>query len=109
MRIARSADARQLLARQAVDDAPAAERSDHLHEPALIGDGLADDRGVAAERMSLHRHKRGRSACGRDHCDQLALVGDIERIEAQEFAGCGHFGLDRDQPFVDSEAHARLI
>ena len=87
-----------------VDDAPAAERSDHLHEPTLVGDRLADDRGVAAERMSLHRRERSRGAIGRNDCDQLAFVRDIERIEAQEFAGCGHFGLDWDRLFVDLES-----
>ena len=33
----------------------------------------------------------------RDDGDQLALVGDVKRIEAKEFAGRGNFRPDRDR------------
>ena len=47
MRIARSADARQLLAGEPVDDPPAAERGAHLDEAVGVLDRAADDRRIA--------------------------------------------------------------
>ena len=46
---------------------------------------------------------------GRDEGDQLALVGDIERIEAEQFAGRRHLPLDRQRVFLDADADARLM
>ena len=54
-----SADARQLLAGEPVDDARPPKRVSHLDEVVRVLDHLADDRGIAAERMRAHRRRAG--------------------------------------------------
>ena len=81
------ADAGQLLAGQPVDDAAAAEARLHLHEVVRVVDHLADDRGVASERMRAHRREQALGVGGATDRDELALVGDVERIEPEELAG----------------------
>ena len=70
-----------------VDDAAAAEARVHLDEVVRIGDHLADDRGVASERMRAHRREQPVGVLGAADRDELAFVGDVERVEAQELAG----------------------
>ena len=49
-----SADARQLIAAQPVDDALAAETRAHLHEVMRIGHHFTDQRGISAQRVRQH-------------------------------------------------------
>ncbi len=43
---------------------------------------------------------------GRHDRDELAFVGDVERIEAEQLAGAAHLGLQRDRRLVERDAHA---
>src|SRR5512132_2361838 len=76
----RLADARELLAGQPVDDAVAAEPGAHLHEAVRIADDLADDRRLPAERMRAHGRQQPFRVLRRAEGDELALVGDVQRI-----------------------------
>jgi hypothetical protein len=80
----RPADPWQLVAGQPVDDALAAEARAHLYEMVRVGHHLADDRGVASERMRTHRRQQPRGVLGRADRDELAFAGDAQRIQAQE-------------------------
>ena len=87
----RSADPRQLLAGQPVDDAPAAEaRCPSARSGARR---RCTSPMIAASRPSGCARIAASSALGvvggADR-DQLALVGDVERIEAEELAGGRH-------------------
>ena len=53
----------------------------------MVGDDLADDGGVPAERMRAHLGEDGIGHLGADDGEQLAFVGDVERVEAEDLAG----------------------
>ena len=88
-------DARQLFSHEHVHDAAAAE--DGLHDDAagaVVGD-FADDRGPAAQGMRLQGRQR-RVGLGRgDDADDLSLVSEIQRVEAQDLAEAPDLGADR--------------
>ena len=46
----------------------------------------SDDRGACAQRMRAHRRQRRLGLLGRHDRDDLALVGEIERIEPEDLA-----------------------
>ena len=56
----------------------------------VFGYDPSDDGPVAAERIRAQAGERLLGAPGRDHGDELALVGHVERIEAQDLAGAAH-------------------
>ena len=51
---------------------------------------LADDGGLSAQRMTLHYLQQLLTILRFADTDQLALIGDIEGIEAQQFTGGGN-------------------
>ncbi len=86
----------QGVSEQPVHHAVSAEPGLHLDESMGVGDDLPDDRGVPAERVGAHRREKARGIALFADRDELAFVGDVERIEAEKFAGREHIGLERD-------------
>src|ERR1700733_16124794 len=99
------ANSRQLLPDQHVDDAATAKYGPHDHTSRLSVGCMTDDCAVAAERMVAHRGERRFRLVRRHDAQDLALVGEVKRIEPEDFAKrldlfadrrCGFISLDRD-------------
>src|ERR1700738_1236146 len=71
-----SADARQWIADEHVDDPAAAERSPQCHNPLRVRHDLADDRRVGALRVRPQGCNGCFSLIGCDDREELALVRD---------------------------------
>ena len=67
----------------------------------------ADDRSAAPKRMRAHGGERGLRLVGRRDGDDLALVGEIERVEPQNLAERLDLFADRRRLFVDLDRHLR--
>ena len=76
----------------------------------MTGHDLADERGVSSQRVGSHDFHQAAGIIGRNDGDQLALVGDIERVEPQHLARSPHLatdgngGLARRTPTFDAAA-----
>src|ERR1017187_48767 len=103
-----SADPRQLVAGQHVDDAGGAERGVHGDESGMASDHFSDDSGFGAKRMAAHGGERGFGRGYRDDGDELSLVGYIQRVQAQNFAGPAHAVVYDEGRFADGDARVRL-
>ena len=75
--------------------------------PGSPGHDAADDAGSAAERMRPHRSQRIPRLLGRNNGDDLALVGEIERIEPENFAKPPHFLAKGRRGLVDLDRNLR--
>ena len=95
-----SADPRQLLAGEHVDHPPAPDGADAGDHSLTRPDG-ADDRGAGGEREGGEDCERARRGIGRNEGDEPPLIGDIERIEAEQFAGGGDVLADRNRGLHD--------
>ena len=73
--------------------------------PCGSGDDLANHRRIGALRVRSHRGDRSVGFVGRNDRDELALVGDVQRIDAEHVARAEHLRLDREACLV--EDHAR--
>ncbi|HZC28444.1 MAG TPA: hypothetical protein VE269_01800, partial [Gaiellaceae bacterium] len=82
-----SADPRQRVADELVHHPPSAERGLHEHHPGRLRADLADLGGLLAAGQGAHRLERSVGVVGGDERDQLALVGDVHRIDAQQLGG----------------------
>ena len=71
--------------------------------PCGFGHDLADPRRVGAERVRAHRRECGVGLVGGDDGDDLALVGDVERIDPQQVARADHGGCDRQRRLVEHD------
>jgi hypothetical protein len=99
-------DARQLLAAEPVHHAAAAKARVHLHEAVGIS-MTVPMRAPPAQRVRAHGGQQG-SAASRANGHQLALVGHVQRVQAQQFAGGGHLGLHGNVGLAQQHAHLRL-
>ncbi|VTR69480.1 hypothetical protein DESC_740219 [Desulfosarcina cetonica] len=94
---------------------------EHIHDPltantgfhentaGMIIDHLADDTGrPAIGRLPYHR-QQPLGLIGRHEGQQLALVGHIKRIEAEQFANPGHRRFDWQATFMDADADSRFL
>src|SRR3974377_1077889 len=93
-RIKASADTRQLLARQPVDNAFAADSRDHAHESRRVGSDFADQCGVAAKRMRPEDLQQTVGIGRWRDSDKLAFVGDVQSVEAEQLAGSENLRSD---------------
>ena len=104
----RSADARQLVAGQPVDDAPAAEAGAHLHEVVRVGHHLADQRRLRPSgwaRMAAS----SRSACsGGTIATSLPSLATYSGSRPRNSQAASTCALHRDGGFVDEHADAGL-
>jgi hypothetical protein len=90
--VQRSADAWQRVADEHVDHAVAAEGRAAQHPALGLVPDLADDRRVGSSGMRTQRLERHVGVLGCDERDQLALVGDVQRVDAQDLAGADDLG-----------------
>src|SRR5512143_3238393 len=105
IRIAPSADARQLLAGEPVDNTLTSDPGRHAHEACGVGDHRADHHGIATERMTTKHAKQTRGVFGRHDRDELALVGNVQGVEPQQFAGPENFRSYWNRSFVEPHSH----
>ena len=56
----------------------------------MIGDDLSDEHGLFSGRMCAHRLQRPVGIFGPHKHNDPALVGDQQRIQSEERAGCSH-------------------
>src|SRR5580765_6956679 len=84
------ADARELIALQHIHDPSAPDARLQHDEPLWILDDDSDDLGVASVRPSAHAAEHAIDVPGRDHGQQLPLVGHVERIEPEQLAHTAH-------------------
>ena len=61
-------------------------------------------RRVGAERMRPQRGERGVGLVRGDDRDELALVGDVQRVDAEQVARADHRGRDGQQRLVEHDA-----
>src|SRR5271166_6489313 len=101
-----SADSRQLIAGEHVDDALAAERCLHRYHAGRFARDLADDGCIAAGGLGPHRRQHPVRIGGRHDRDELSLVGEVERVEPEDLADATHRLLDRQVAFADPDADA---
>lgn len=98
------ADAGELLADHGGDDAVGAHcGASDKHALVLCGDA-ADEGGFAAKRMGAEDSQGCIGGFGSDDEDGFALVGDVDGIEAEEFAGGLHLGVDGQGGLVNGDA-----
>ncbi len=72
----------------------------------MVGDALSDEHGSAALRVGTHRLQDGLGLGGRHEGDEPALVGDVQRVEAQESAGVRDRLGDGDGAFTQPDSGA---
>ncbi len=84
--VAELTNSRQLLAEHDVQDARAADLGLHQHHAGVIGNDLANHGSFAAQRVLAHALDNFVRCLSGNDGDQLAFVGDIKRIESQNFA-----------------------
>src|SRR5919108_3462066 len=102
-----SADAGELLPQHELDDAGAAYTSPHDHQGLVVRHHLADDLGVMAMPMAVHSFQNVLRVFPADDGDELALVGEVERVNPQDLAGPLHILADGDALFVEDDPHLR--
>src|SRR5215470_10696207 len=104
-----SAYPRQRFAEWEVDDSLAADGGAGGDEAGMAGHHPADAARFLAERVGAQRRQHALGALGGDEGDELALVGDVERIEPEDLAGAAHRVVHRDRILVhlDAELAAR--
>ena len=100
------ADARQRVADEHVDDPAAAETRVEEDEALGLGAHLADDRRLGAERVRPQRGERVVGGLGGDDGDELALVRDVERVDAEDLAGADDRGPERQRRLVEEDGDA---
>src|SRR5450759_3089640 len=99
-----SANPRELVAGEHVDDSGGAEGGLHGNHGGMPAGHRADDGGVAAQRVVAHGVEHGADDLGGHDGDEFAFVGDIERVEAEEFAGAADHFADGDGGLVEFDA-----
>src|SRR3989338_734299 len=102
------ANARQLVAAQHIHKAAGAEprAQNHFARPAV--GHRADELGAGAQRVGAQGRQERLGDVGGDDGDELAFVGDVERVQAQELAGAMDFFAHRDGGLLDADADAGL-
>src|SRR4029434_1534861 len=97
MSVAPSTDPRQRLAERQIEDAIAAHRGSQNDHAGMLGGDAPDAAGTAAEWISAHRFQHALAALLGNEGDQLSLVRDQQRIEAEDLARAAHGVAHRDR------------
>lgn len=64
----------------------------------------SDDGRALAKPMSSHRRQSRVGFLARNDCNELSLVGDVQRVEAKNFARPAHLFAYGDTIFIQGEA-----
>ena len=80
-----------------------------LIEAVRVGDHGADDGRVLPERVGAHGGEQGLGVPRRADGEELALVGDVERVDAEQLAGGGDLAAHGDGRFLQAHAGAALV
>jgi len=62
-----------------------------------IDGDLSDDGGALAQMMTTHGGEDRIGSVGRNDGDELAFIGDVERIEPKDFTGSLDLFAERDE------------
>ena len=85
-----------------------AKRGAGADKAARVGNHLADDGRVLAQRVGAHGGQQRRGVGGGADGGELAFVGAVQRIQPQKLAGGAHHRAHRNRRFVQANAHTRL-
>ena len=99
-RCQQSANPRKLLTGKHVHHAGATNASFHQYIAGMIGGDCADHRGRLAERVRAHRSKNANGIRGRKNREEFTFIGDIKRIETEDFACSFDFFADGKLSFI---------
>ena len=108
MATAASANPRQLLPGQPVHVAPATEGGFHLDKVVGVFDHLADDGRVLSLGVGAHGGQHAFGGFSGAEAHQLTFVGDVERVQAEDFAGGADRFAHRQAAFFDHQSDAGL-
>ena len=104
-----SANPRQLFADQHVDNTLSAESGvQHHHARRLLG-YFADNGRMFSRRMRAHRRQYPVRVRARHNRYQLAFVGEIKRVESENFAGTFHFLAQRQRGLADTDRNVGAL
>src|ERR671917_2981518 len=103
----RSADPRQRVADQKIDDPGAPESGLEQNQPRRIVGYPANHRRSGAQWMRLQRGHCGVRRVGIDDHHDPSLTGNVERVDAQQLAGPADLRAYRDGLFLDHHGNAR--
>src|SRR6516165_7643851 len=101
-----SADAWQLFADEHIDDTLASEIRVHHHAARDARGDAPNNAGILPERMSLQRGTGPFRCAGRHDNNDLALIGEVERIEAKDLAKAFDLLTQRRRFLVDLDPDA---
>jgi hypothetical protein len=103
-----STDPRERITHQHVDDAGAAVSGDSQDGSSRRDLDTSDDRRGFTSGDAPDRIERPIRGCIVDDRDQLAFVGDVERIQTEELAGAAHFLAHRHGVLVENDPESRV-
>jgi hypothetical protein len=104
-----SADPRQLLAVQHVDNALDTKGATTRDLPGRPSTHRADDGGGAGHRVPPQQRDGPGRILGRDKGDEASFISYVERIEAEKLAGRGDLGAHRDRLFFERDSDPRCL
>src|SRR6478736_9825263 len=96
----------QLLTRKHIDDPRATNTGPHQNNPGMVARNMANDRSRLTERMGLHCRKNPISFGGTRKNQQFAFIGNVKRIQTENFARTLYLFTDWDRGFVPLDSNA---
>ena len=73
----------------------------------MVRHNVADDCRIAAKRVAAHRREHLIRILGRHDGNELAFIGNIERVKSQHLASSVYFATDRDRCLREPDAYSR--
>jgi hypothetical protein len=104
----RAQQIRGRIAGEHIHDPGAAELRHAEHGAGRFLANLANDRGLATSGRGAQNCQRVVGLPRRDHHEELAFVGDVQRIEPQQLAGAAHFIAHWDAILFERDAQATV-
>ena len=104
-----SAERWQLLSEKPIDNTPTTEPRPHLNEAMIVGHDLADDRRLAAKRVVTHRRQYTVGRMRRNNGDELALIGNVKRIQPEQLASRSYSRFHRQRLLLEKKTNLRSL
>src|SRR6202050_825097 len=102
--IFQSANSRQRITHEEVNDPGAAERRAELDDALGLGDDVPDDRRLRTGGMRAQGTKRDVGDRAFDHHHHPALAGNVHGVDAEQLGRTPDLIADRDRVLVDQDA-----